>query len=265
MNRRARWLTLIVLCTTASGTVATAQVHWFPTPPPLVTAENERWYLSGQPVMFGGNLYYLAGPPIHFLANEMVRSGSYQGIPLYSRTTIEPYSVVFVPIDGGRMQPYERRRTDELVGTSGSTISALPAVIPTFIDWAAPWIQAHAPPVIRARPIDAFTFYPERLERRGASQHPSASADDPQPGRVAASPARPLLVRPGAANAMFLEFNNDRWFIDGPPVRLDPRILTRIGQADGFPVYTARSTRNSTIYVPVAQGMDALARFSKRN
>jgi hypothetical protein len=265
MNRRAFLLTFTVLCAIASGRVATAQVHWFPTPPPLVTAENERWYFTGQPVMFDGNLYYLAGPPIHFLANEMVRSGSYQGIPLYSRATIEPYSVVFVPIGGGRMQPYERRRTDELVGTSGSTISALPAVIPTFIDWAAPWIQAQAPPVIRARPIDAFTFYPERPERPEVSQRPSATADDREPGRVASSPARPLPVRHGAANAMFVEFNNDRWFIDGPPVLLDTRMLTRIGQSHGFPVYTARNTRNSTIYVPVAQGMDALARFSKRN
>ena len=159
------------------------------------------------------------------------------------------------------MQPYERRRTDELVGTSGSTISALPAVIPTFIDWTAPWIQAPAAPVIRARPIDAFTFYPEPLERREAPQRPSR--DEPQ--RVASSPSRPLPVRPGAANAMFVEFNNDRWFVNGPPVLLDTRMLTRIGQSHGFPVYTARNTRNSTIYVPVAPGMEALARFSKRN
>lgn len=265
MNRPARLLTFTVLCATALGTVTTAQVHLYPTPPPIVTAENERWYLSGDPVMFAGNLYYLAGPAIHFIANEMVRSGSYQGIPLYTRTTIEPFSVIFVPIDGGRVQPYERRRTRELVGTSGSTISALPAEIPTFVDWAAPWIQAPAPPVIGSRPVDESSVHPEWLKRREPSQRPSTRADERQPGRVASSPPRPLPVRPGAANAMFVEFNNDRWFINGPPVLLDSRMLTRIGQSHGFPVYTARSTRNSTIYVPVAQGMDALARFSKRN
>lgn len=264
MNRPARLLTFTVLCATALGTATTAQVHLYPTPPPIVTAENERWYLSGDPVMFAGNLYYLGGPTIHFIANEMVRSGSYQGIPLYTRTTIEPYSVVFVPIDGGRMQPYERRRTRELVGTSGSTISALPAEIPMFVDWAAPWIQAPAPPVIGSRPVDESSVHPEWLERREPSQAPSARADESGPGRVASSPPRPLPVRPGAANAMFVEFNNDRWFINGPPVLLDTRMLRRIGQSHGFPVYTARNTRNSTIYVPVAHGMDALARFSKR-
>ena len=154
MTRPARLLTFLVLCATALGTVTTAQVQWYPTPPPIVTAEDERWYLSGEPLMFAGNLYYLAGPAIHFIPNEMVRSGSYQGIPLYTRTTIEPYSVVFVPIDGGRMQPYERPRTGELVGTSGSTISALPAEIPTFIDHSELWIQAPGPPVIRSRPVD---------------------------------------------------------------------------------------------------------------
>lgn len=264
MNRPARLLIFAVLCATALGTVTTAQVHLYPTPPPIVTAENERWYLSGEPVMFAGNLYYLAGPAVHFIANEMVRSGSYQGTPLYTRTTIEPFSVIFVPVDGGRMQPYERRRTRELVGTSGSTISALPAEIPTFVDWAATWIQAPAPPVIGSRLTDEFSVHPEWLKRREPPQ-PGARADERQPGRVASSPSRPLPVRPGAANAMFMEFNNDRWFVNGPPVLLDSRMLTRIGQSHGFPVYTARSTRNSTIYVPVAQGMDALARFSKRN
>ena len=264
MNRAARLLTFTVLCATALGPVATAQVQWYPTPLPIVTAENERWYLSGDPVMFAGNVYYLAGPAIHFIPNEMVRSGVYQGVPLYTRTTIEPFSVVFVPIDGGRMQPYERRRTGELVGTSGRTISALPAVIPTF-DRSNPWIQAPAASVIRARPVDESSFYPESLVVRQPSERPSAGGDERQPGRVATSQPRPLPARPGATNAMFVEFNNDRWFVHGPPVLLDSRMLTRIGQSHGFPVYTARNTRNSTIYVPVAQGMDALARFSRRN
>jgi hypothetical protein len=237
----------------------------YPAVPPIVTAENERWYLSGEPLMFAGNLYYLSGPPIHFNANEMVRSGSYQGVPLYTRTTLEPYSIVFVPIDGGRMQPYERRRTGELVGTSGSTISALPAVIPTFIDRPTPWIQAPAPPVIGSRPVHESSVRPDALRRGLPSRPPTAGRDDAGPSGVERAQSPPPPVRRGAANAMFMEFNNSRWFVNGPPVLLDTRMLTRIGQSDGFPVYTDRNSRNSTIYVPVAQGMDALARFSKRN
>lgn len=266
MNRQARLLILILLCATASDTSTTAQVQWYPTPPPIVTAENERWYLRSEPVMFAGHLYYLAGPAIHFLANEMVRSGSYKGIPLYTRTTIEPYSVVFVPIGGGRMQPYERRRTEELVGTSGSTISALPAEIPTFSDRWDPPIQAPAPPVIVARPMEGSSMQSDSLRTRQALESPGAGGSDRPPGRAATrSESRLLPVRPAAANAMFMDFNDDRWFVNGPPVMLDTRTLMRIGQSDGFPVYRARNTRGQTIYVPVAQGMEALARFSKRD
>jgi hypothetical protein len=258
-----RLLTFTALFVAALGAPTTAQVHLYPTAPPIVTAENERWYLSGEPLTFAGNLYYLAGPPIHFNGNEMVRSGSHLGIPLYTRTTIEPYSIVFVPIDGGRMQPYERRRTGELVGTSGSTISALPAVIPTFIDRPDPWIQAPAPPVVGSRPRDESFVQPGSLRRAQPSQPPTARGAERQPGRLEHA-SSPPPVRPGAANAMFMEFDNARWFVNGPPVLLDTGRLTRIGQHDGFPVYTSRNTLNPAIYVPVAQGMDALARFSKR-
>src|SRR3954469_22596598 len=69
---------------------------------PTISAENERWYLSGAPITFAGHMYYPAGPRIHFIPSEMIRPGHFLGIPLYPRTTIEPYSIVFVPI-GGRL------------------------------------------------------------------------------------------------------------------------------------------------------------------
>lgn len=105
MKIPARQTALGVLLTFALIPPAFAQMNMQPTRPPLVTAENERWYQAGEPVMFAGNIYYPAGAATHFNANEMIRSGSYRGIPLYTRTTIEPYSVVFVPIAGGLMQP----------------------------------------------------------------------------------------------------------------------------------------------------------------
>ena len=100
---------------------AAAQMTMRPTPVPIVTAENEYWYLEGEPITFSGSIYYPAGPEIYFIPYEMVRSGEFRGIPLYSRTTIEPFSKVFVPLPGGRMLPYERRRAGDLAGTTGST------------------------------------------------------------------------------------------------------------------------------------------------
>src|SRR5687768_14303934 len=84
---------------------AAAQVTMRPTPAPVVTAENEEWYLSGEPITFSGSVYFPAGSQVFFNGSEMVRTGEYRGIPLYTKTTIEPFSKVFVPLDGRLMQP----------------------------------------------------------------------------------------------------------------------------------------------------------------
>src|SRR5687767_10835126 len=92
---------------------ASAQVVWRPTDPPLVTAANELWYLRGEPLHLAGEVFYPAGPAVFFDGNIMARSGHYNGIPLYVDTTLEPFSVVLVPVRRGLMQPYERRRQGE--------------------------------------------------------------------------------------------------------------------------------------------------------
>jgi hypothetical protein len=87
-----------------------AQVQSRPTDPPVVTAANESWYVNGEPLQFAGDLYYPAGARVFFNGNTMVRSGHYNGVPLHTDTTIAPYSIVYVPIQLGLVQPYERPR-----------------------------------------------------------------------------------------------------------------------------------------------------------
>ena len=257
MNRPARLVACSIVGALLS-TVALAQVNLQPTPPPPVTAENETWYRAGEPVMSAGSLYYLAGPAIHFNGNEMVRTGFYQGIPLYSRTTIEPYSVVFVPIGGGMMQPYERRRTGQIAGTSGSTVSALPVEIPSAVGGSAPILQAPAPPTFAAQPVvDGVAVPPRQPEPRTQIESPISAVGTS--GRVASTP-----IRRQAANGIFVAFQNARWFSSGPPAPLDPGLLTRIGEWYGFPVYAARGAGDSTIYIPIAEGFDVVAPYSKR-
>src|SRR5688500_14937351 len=101
-----RALTLLCVVVFSCGTV-----HAQPTSLPTVTAESESWYLSGEALLHNGTVYYPRGAAIYFDRDEFVRSGFYRGIPLYSRTTLEPHSIVFVPLAGGLMQPYERSRT----------------------------------------------------------------------------------------------------------------------------------------------------------
>jgi hypothetical protein len=62
---------------------------------------------------------------------------------------------------------------------------------------------------------------------------------------------------------VFIEFNGARWFSSGPATLFDPRNFTRVGELRGLPVYTARG-RGATIFVPVAEGLDLVAPYSKR-
>src|SRR5438876_2648273 len=100
--------------------VSKAQVYRLPTPVPQVTAAAADWQIRGDPVFYSGDFYYPTGPTVFFDGNAMARVGTFQNVPLYEDSTLEPYSMVFVPIGRNVMRPYERRRTGELAGTVGS-------------------------------------------------------------------------------------------------------------------------------------------------
>jgi hypothetical protein len=70
--------------------------------------------------------------------------------------------------------------------------------------------------------------------------------------------------RPRSPNGIFIEFNNARWYSSGSPALLDASRFTRIGSTRGFPVYAAPNHDATTIYVPVALGLDLVAPYSTR-
>jgi hypothetical protein len=276
MNGPGRFVTFCAIMLCAAG-AAHAQATLQPTPAPLVTAESEQWYQSGEPLMYSGNVYYPAGPQVHFNGNEMVRSGYYKGVPVYSKTTIEPFSILFVPLAGGVLQPYERRRAGELAGTTGSSAPsfpvASPAEIATGMMTTTPVLQAAMPPTLGS-PI-LFDQAPERASAAPVAPIPSQpvgtsgrltavrSPMGPSARVVPARAPRPVARRPEAANGVFIEFNDARWFSSGPATLFDARNFTRVGELRGLPVYTARG-REATIFVPVAEGLDLVAPYSKR-
>ncbi len=116
MNKSLVCAVGVTVLTLALSHPAAGQVTLQSTPQPAVTAENESWYSSGGPVTFGGSIYYPAGAVTHFLRNEMVRTGTIGSVPIYARTTQEAGSVIYVPLAGGVMKPYERRRSGDLAG-----------------------------------------------------------------------------------------------------------------------------------------------------
>lgn len=255
MNGRASAVaaTLIMLLWASA---AAAQMHYQPTPYPLVTAEREAWYLAGDPVVHSGNVYYPAGPAIHFLPHEMVRSGFFHGIPLLVRTTIEPTSIVYVPIGRGLVQPYERRRDGNIAGTVGSTAPSFPV---TRHGEQRPdpdrLFEAPAPPYRAPTYLD---YYPTHAL--------GIAPAEPEPGMgveaAPRAPARPARL-PGRNEGIFIDFQGRRWFSVGPAVHMRRAGMKQIGEHHGLPVL--QQPRDASVYVPISNEPGAaLVRYTRR-
>jgi hypothetical protein len=251
MIGRARQVFLLALLI-ALPRIAAAQATWQPTPPPLVTADNETWFRAAEPIEWSGELYYPAGTPQYFNPYQMVRSGSYKGIPLYTDTTREPYSIALVPIANGRMQPYERRRSGALAGTIGSTAPSFP------IDMAAEGVgvdpavmpQAAAPPTY-ARAYDvgpdvAIAPTPVVAPREVVGTT----------GRTAALPASHRIesvVPPSGVNGIWVDYDGHRWYEAGRAVDYSAADFRQVGSYYGWTVYE-RPNDPKTIYIATTPG-----------
>ena len=258
MRRRAPQFLALIAALLTLQVIGSTQVNFRPTPEPIVTAENESWYLSGQPITYAGNIYHPTGPNIFFNAYEMVRSGDFNGIPLYARTTIEPYSIVYVPLAGKVMKPYERRRAGDIAGTVGSTIPSFPVVhTPEPGEPALP-AQAPAPPTQIAPSIGTVAVIAVAPTASVVPEPASTTGTVPPPGPLASA------RKPEGLDGLFLEYRDRRWFSSGKAERLDPTQFTAIGDYRGFPVYR-KADDERTIYVAVARGAgELIAPYSAR-
>jgi hypothetical protein len=261
MSKRMAGLALLTVSLTTAA--ANAQISMQPQLAPTVTAENRDWYLNGEPIAFGGGVYFPSGPIIHFSANEMVETGMFEGVPIYIRTTVERGSMVFVPLAGGVMRPYERRRTGDLAGTSGSSA-------PNFVvQPPQPYGQTSANPEFVYAPSDLSN--PQAVGTTGylSGMAPSQGpAVVPIPfGTMGAAvplvmaPSGPTRIqtvqRPVGLNGVYVQYQNARWFLAGPAVELTTDRFTKAGEYRGFQVYTERD-HPELIYVALIAGSPGL-------
>jgi hypothetical protein len=207
-----------------------------PSEPVRPAATSADWQSSGAPLLFGGSAYYPSGPTVFFNGSVMVRSGSFEGVPIYIDATREPSNVVYVPVTGGQMRPYERRRADQIADT----------VVPS-----------PAPPPKPAEPeIPVAT---PGLPQQGSLTGPSAVR--------AGAAARPAVVesipRAYANRGIWIEFGGRIWLASGAAGPYWPGRFDQIGSYHGFPVYQ-ESGHTDQIYVPSVQG-GPIARYSLSN
>jgi hypothetical protein len=239
---------------------AAAQVQSRPTDPPIVSAENDSWFRLGEPLQFAGGVYFRAGATVFFNGNTMVRTGHYNGVPLYADTTIEPYSIVYVPIGRGLMQPYERLRTGDLAGTSGSRTPSFPSVRVAPGGSVIP--NAAAAPTDAPRPIGAISAYTPEVNAVGTAGRvvPEVTigrADDTARRTV----ARPALQPKG--DGVFVTYRGQKWISAGPVVPLRESEFVRSGDYAGFPVYTRRDAQDDVIYLPSTSNQVAPFRLKR--
>lgn len=200
---------------------------------------NGDWRTAGAPLVLGTAIYYPAGATVFFDPAVMVRTGSYEGVPLYVDPTLEPNSVIYVPIGGRLMRPYERRREGELAGTSGSRT-------PSF-------------------PVDLAARSPSPEEQL------AAAVEVPQVAAAAQTPAPPVAPEgcgsivesvppPKTTKGFWIEFDGKVWVAAGPAGPYWSGRFPVIGAYHGFPVYQDPMRRDE-IYVPSVIG-GPLARYS---
>ena len=248
-----------------------AQVQSRPTDPPVVTAANESWYVNGEPLQFAGDLYYPAGARVFFNGNTMVRSGHYNGVPLYTDTTIEPYSIVYVPIQRGLVQPYERPRQGAFAGTVASRTPSFPVRMASSsfgsIGSFGVLPQAGAAPTALPAPIGAISVY---------TPEPPSAPNVPvvAPLAVTTSSATPQLNsetgitfatigRPAMNDGVWIPYLGEKWVSAGPAVPITPESFRVVGSYEGFPVFARKDGSDQVIYVPTRAGLAAPYRLKQ--
>jgi hypothetical protein len=245
--------------------VGNAQVFSVPTPSPGVSAVNTDWYARGEPIFFAGNFYFPTGPTVFFDGKIMVRSGMYNAVPLYTDTTIEPYSMVFVPIGGNVVRPYERRRDGELTGTVGSRPPSFPIQRDGDLSVRTPGGGIITPPVPQYEPeviaeagraVGTSSMVVPRpapsIGIVGASR-PSPTAN-PMSNPAAHTPAPQYTPRPTGNDGVWIEYDGTRWFSAGKSVAYDPDRFEPIGSHRGFVVYRDKMGSADTVFVSVTPG-----------
>jgi hypothetical protein len=264
--------------------VSTAQVYRSPTATPNVTAAGASWYAAGSPIFYAGNFYFPTGPSVFFDGNVMNRTGNYYGVPLYEDATLEPYSMVYVPIGNSLVRPYERRREGELVGTVGSRTPSFPIQRDVEYSAASGITGIQVPPLLGSPgapeplvmpeairvpvPTPLVATIPEDVRITGAidvriiQDQPAAPATPAtRPGaRRSTSPAAPA---PRTNEGVWIDFQGARYYSAGASVIYDATRFQSIGDYRGFPVYRETRGAGDRIYVAVLPD-GPLAPFTKR-
>ena len=241
---RGFWFGVVTTVAVLLHSVGNAQSSRVPTPPSPVSAGGAEWQMNSEPLVVGGLTYYPTRGFRLFDGQVMVQTGTYEGVPVYSDPTLEPYMEIYVPLGSGRMRVYERRREGELAGTTGSHVSALlletPSVSPRSDRQFA---------TARAVELGDGVGTSGTIAPRAVSD----SAFLPQRARSRRTAVITVVPHSGEVNTVWLDFNGARWFASGAAVSFSPDRFEPMGAYRGFPVYKDKIGGSDEIWVSVVK------------
>jgi len=222
--------------------VSSAQAYAFGSPLPEVTAGTAEWQTRSEPIIVNGLVYFATRETRFFDPSVMVQTSVYQGVPVYADVTIQPFSIVYVPVTRTSMRAYERKREGDLAGTTGSRTPAFPVEIASDI------VREREERAARLALIAAATGTEgASVARPTSTMGPTTVAAPRGPTHVQSIPA------PVATSGVWLEFDGARWYADGASVSYSPDRFEPIGDYRGFAVYREKRGRRNTIWVTVVK------------
>ncbi len=219
--------------------VGSAQALPHRTATPEVNAATADWQLNSEPIIVSSTLFQATRATRMFDGQVMVQVGVYQRIPVYADVTLEPNSVVYVPVARNQLRVYERRRDHDLAATTGSLTRSFPG-------------ESSASAPAGERPVGTTgTIVPAGVGAANALPH--------APRTVMETIQRP---RHGS-NGVWLDFVGVRWYSSGASASYSADRFTKVGEYRGFPVYVEKVSTKDTIWVQVTNG-GPLAPYARR-
>jgi hypothetical protein len=173
-----------------------------------------------------------------FDGQVMVQVGVYQR-PVYADVTLEPNSILYVPVGRNELRVYERRRDHELAATTGSRTPSFP-------------VRSSA----SVRPEERVVGTSGSIVPAGVG---SANAIPHAPRTVMETIQRPR----GGSNGVWLDFVGTRWYSSGVARSYSADRFAKVGEYRGFPVYIESAGSKDTIWVQVTNG-GPLAPYARR-
>jgi hypothetical protein len=259
---------IVITCLLAlAASSAAAQLISRPTDAPAVSAVGQSWFELREPIIYAGEAYYPAGAAVPFNGYQMVRTGHYNGVPVYADATRDPYRVVYVPMGSGQLRPYERRRVGALAGSVGTTSPSFPVALTS--DQSVPPAAAGAPSNLPYSVGAVSAFTPEVAPPlvlvpavATTAAAPVCSCEQPSPVAVPATavaapvPADRVAVisvrRPDNNDGVWVRFEGATWVSTGVAEPFTTA-FTQVGQLGGFPVY--RKQDGAVIYLQSRDGV----------